>query len=128
MTAQSLVFQSTQFNVVNRNGQSWLTSAELAHALGYRSADSVSRIYDRNSDEFSEHMSQTVNLTVSGEINNLQHKMVRIFSLRGAHLVAMFARTKVAKEFRKWVLDILDKEVGQQPVSIFINKGFTWHS
>jgi prophage antirepressor-like protein len=32
----------------------------------------------------------------------------RIFSLRGAHLLAMFARTKVAKEFRRWVLDILD--------------------
>ena len=28
-----------------------------------------------------------------------------------AHLIAMFARTPVAKEFRKWVLDILDKEV-----------------
>ncbi len=25
----------------------------------------------------------------------------------------MFSRTKVAKEFRKWVLDILDKEVGE---------------
>ncbi|MGL9724806.1 BRO-N domain-containing protein [Sodalis sp. (in: enterobacteria)] len=44
-------------------------------------------------------------------------KKTRIFSLRGAHLVAMFARTPVAKEFRKWVLDILDREVGNpQPV------------
>lgn len=24
----------------------------------------------------------------------------------------MFSRTKIAKEFRKWVLDILDKEIG----------------
>ena len=39
---------------------------------------------------------------------------VRIFSLRGAHLIAMFARTKVAKDFRKWVLDILDREVSQK--------------
>ena len=36
---------------------------------------------------------------------------VRIFSLRGAHLIAMFARTKIAKAFRKWVLDVLDEEV-----------------
>ncbi|MDQ9668887.1 hypothetical protein RF033_15005, partial [Serratia marcescens] len=36
----------------------------------------------------------------------------RIFSLRGAHLIGMFARTKLAKEFRKWVLDILDQEIG----------------
>lgn len=40
---------------------------------------------------------------------------LRIFSLRGCHLIAMFARTPVAKEFRKWVLDILDREV--QPKS-----------
>lgn len=31
--------------------------------------------------------------------------------------MAMFARTKIAKAFRVWVLDILDKEVGQ-PVQI----------
>lgn len=39
-------------------------------------------------------------------------KKIRIFSLRGCHLIAMFARTYVAKQFRKWVLDILDKQVG----------------
>ncbi|MGC6299300.1 hypothetical protein ACMXZB_12455, partial [Pasteurella multocida] len=36
-----------------------------------------------------------------------------IFSLRGCHLIAMFARTPIAKEFRKWVLDILDRETNQ---------------
>ena len=41
----------------------------------------------------------------------------RVFSLRGAHLLAMFARTPVAKEFRKWVLDILDREVEQSPIA-----------
>lgn len=38
----------------------------------------------------------------------------RIFSLRGAHLLAMFSRTNKAKEFRKWVLDVLDKETSPQ--------------
>ncbi|WP_430231424.1 ORF6C domain-containing protein [Nitrosomonas communis] len=38
--------------------------------------------------------------------------MMRIFSLRGAHLIAMFAKTEIAKEFRKWALDsdILERE------------------
>lgn len=36
---------------------------------------------------------------------------VRIFSLRGAHLLGMFARTERAVEFRRWVLDILDREI-----------------
>lgn len=37
-----------------------------------------------------------------------------IFSLRGCHLVAMFARTPVAKAFRRWVLDVLDKLDAEQ--------------
>ncbi|MCG9081520.1 BRO-N domain-containing protein [Laribacter hongkongensis] len=110
MTA-SLVFQNTAFDVVDNAGQPWLKAADIARALGYAREDSVSRIYERNADEFSGAMSQTVNLTVCGEINGLQHKTIRIFSLRGAHLIAMFARTKVAKAFRRWVLDVLDKVV-----------------
>lgn len=111
MAAQSLSFQSTQFDVVDRNGQPWLKAADIARALGYKKADAVTQIYDRNSDEFTSEMCQTLNLRVCGEINGLQHKTIRIFSLRGAHLIAMFARTKVAKAFRKWVLDVLDKVV-----------------
>lgn len=42
---------------------------------------------------------------------------MRVFSLRGAHLLAMFARTTVAKEFRRWVLDILDREVNNSPIT-----------
>ncbi|MXC43636.1 hypothetical protein FQZ37_26145, partial [Escherichia coli] len=32
-------------------------------------------------------------------------------------MIAMFARTPVAKEFRRWVLDILDREVQQSPIT-----------
>lgn len=102
----ALTFQTTHFDVVEKHNQLWLTAAQIGKALGYAREDSVSRIYDRNQDEFSNAMTETVKLTVSG---NYQ-KTVRIFSLRGAHLIAMFARTALAKQFRKWVLDILDKE------------------
>ncbi|MCH1907000.1 hypothetical protein MKF01_11880 [Pasteurella multocida] len=103
----TLTFQGTTLSVINQNNQIYLSAAELAKALGYKQVDSVTRIYNRNSDEFSENMTvlvknpQAVNLTV------------RIFSLRGCHLIAMFARTPIAKEFRKWVLDILDRETNQ---------------
>lgn len=113
---QALTFQNTQFDIIDRNNQSWLQAAQIAKALGYAREDSVSRIYDRNKDEFTSGMSQTVNLTVKGFGSGNSEKEVRIFSLRGAHLIAMFSRTKVAKEFRKWVLDVLDKEV-QQPTA-----------
>ncbi|MDG9884086.1 BRO family protein [Pseudomonas sp. GD04058] len=103
---KALAFHNTQFDIVDRDGQPWLQAAQIAKALGYAREDAISRIFSRNADEFTPCMSQTVNLTVSG---NLQ-KEVRIFSLRGAHLLAMFARTKVAKEFRHWALDVLEGE------------------
>lgn len=37
-----------------------------------------------------------------------QTREVRLFSARGAHLLAMFARTERAKQFRRWVLDVLE--------------------
>ena len=49
----------------------------------------------------------TVNLTVR----------VRIFSLRGCHLLAMFARTPVAKAFRRWVLDVIEQYGDRVPVA-----------
>lgn len=118
----NLTFNDINFTPVRQNNQIWLTSVELAKALGYSRSDKVTELYNRNADEFAPNMTQVIDfsdnleLGVSEKTGNLVHK-VRIFSLRGCHLIAMFARTKVAKEFRKWVLDILDKEVGE-PVQV----------
>lgn len=90
----------------------WLTSAELANALNYKSAKSVTNLFNQNADEFTSGMTQVIESVTSGNYR----KKVRVFSLRGAHLVAMFARTDVAKEFRRWVLDILDREVEAEAV------------
>ncbi|EDW0701279.1 hypothetical protein KV01_005826 [Salmonella enterica subsp. enterica] len=108
-----LSFHDTKLTPVKRNNQIWLTAVEIAKALGYKKSDAVTQIYDRNADEFRADMTLTLNLSVKGFGNGASVKEVRVFSLRGAHLIAMFARTPVAKEFRRWVLDILDKEVGE---------------
>ncbi|MBP8005871.1 MAG: hypothetical protein KAZ18_03110 [Acinetobacter sp.] len=108
----SLTFNAIEFHPVQQNDdQIWLTSSELANALGYVDIRSVTKIYNRYADEFSAGMCLVVNLATKGFGNGNSEKETRIFSLRGAHLIAMFARTPVAKEFRKWVLDILDREV-----------------
>ncbi|ENT4888778.1 Bro-N domain-containing protein [Salmonella enterica] len=91
----------------------WLTSADIAKALGYASTKSISNLYSGNSEEFTDAMTMVIGVMTNGINNNLREKKVRIFSLRGAHLIAMFARTPKAKEFRRWVLDILDREVAQ---------------
>lgn len=105
-----LSFNSHVLEPIEHEGKYWFTATTLATALEYSRADSVTRIYERNRDEFTPCMSLNVNLTVSGKINGLQHKRVRIFSLRGAHLIAMFANTPIAKQFRRWVLDLIDRE------------------
>lgn len=116
--AISLCFNEFTFSPVIRDSQPWFKSSELARALGYKDENSVRRIYERNADEFTENMTQvvenldTVNLTVRA----------RIFSLRGCHLLAMFARTPVAKAFRRWVLDVIeqygDRVPAEQPVTL----------
>lgn len=108
----TLTFNNNTLTTINQDNQIWLTSSDLATALGYKTVDSVTRIFSRNKDEFSENMSQTietVNLTASSKTKGLKVK-TRIFSLRGCHLLAMFARTDIAKAFRVWVLDILERE------------------
>lgn len=107
--AGALSFNGTVFNVVEHTGQAWLKAVEIGRALGYVDDKAIQRIYARHSDEFTKEMTGVVNLTTpSGRQDS------RVFSLRGAHLLAMFARTKVAKAFRKWVLDVLDREVQRQ--------------
>ncbi|EDH1764989.1 hypothetical protein GC427_06530 [Salmonella enterica] len=110
MTNQ-LVFHNTYFNVTNHLGKIWLRGTEIAQALGMSKSNGVSQIYHRNADKFTDTMTLTLNLSVNGINNSVRSKKFRLFSLRGAHLIAMFARTPVAKEFCRWVLDILDREV-----------------
>lgn len=99
-----LAFHNVQFDVVDRQGQPWLKANQIGLALGYADESSITRIYARNADEFTNSMTCSVKLTDQTS----QMREVRIFSLRGCHLLAMLARTDVAKAFRKWVLDLID--------------------
>lgn len=120
---KELAFHSTVFTPVVHEKQIWLTASELAKALQYKKSDAVSQIYKRNADEFSEAMTTTLKLRVVRKTGDVD-MMVRCFSLRGAHLVAMFADTPVAKEFRRWALDVMDKEVSASPIKRRANYNF----
>lgn len=95
----------------------WLTSADVAKALGYKSTKSISNLFGQYEDEFSQGMTMVIESVTNGINGSSRRMKVRVFSLRGAHLIAMFARTPVAKEFRRWVLDILDREVAHSPIA-----------
>ena len=92
----------------------WLRSTEIARALGYSDERSVSRIYARNAEEFTENMTQVIEMSEGVNLTT----PTRIFSLRGCHLLAMFSRTPVAKAFRKWVLDVLDRLAEEEQAAL----------
>ena len=103
----SLSFHNVDFDITDIHGQPWLRSFQIGSALGYKNPSSdMAKLYDRNADEFTDSMTQVIELPTAGG-----KQQVRVFSLRGCHLLGMLARTKVAKEFRHWVLDVLEKEV-----------------
>lgn len=95
----------------------WLTSGDVAKALHYSSTKSVTNLFNQYSDEFSPGMTMVIESVTNGINGTFRRMKVRVFSLRGAHLLAMFARTPVAKEFRRWVLDILDRELAHSPIA-----------
>ncbi|MBI6218360.1 Bro-N domain-containing protein [Proteus vulgaris] len=108
---KSLVFKGHKITPFDKgDGKIWFTNKQLSELLGYKDESSVTRIFNRNKDEFTDGMSQTVNLTVSSKNNEIQNKRVRIFSVRGAHLVGILSKTEIAKALRRWLLDLAEKE------------------
>ncbi|WP_242510593.1 BRO-N domain-containing protein [Avibacterium paragallinarum] len=106
----TLTFQNTTLSVIDQNNQKWIPALEVGRALKYKNPLSdISKLYERNKDEFTPSMTALIEMDTASGIQK-----VRIFSLRGCWLLGMRSHTKVAKEFRKWVLDILDQEVEQQ--------------
>ena len=110
--SQALCFQSVEFDVVQQNQQPWIRGYQIGRALGYTAPDvQISKLYTRHADEFTPAMTDVVTLPTEGGPQE-----TRIFSLRGCHLLAMFARTPVAKAFRKWCLDVIERYGDRVPV------------
>ena len=99
-----LVFEHTEFDIVDIHSIPWLRGWQVASALGYKNPSSdVSHLFERNADEFTDEMTRIVELDTAGG-----RQPVRIFSPRGCYLIGMLARTEKAKTFRQWVLDVLE--------------------
>lgn len=101
-----LTFENQPLSLIEHDGRLWLKSTDIAMALGYARSDKLSRVYDRHRAEFSTSMTCVIETPTLGHPNLRAES--RLFSLRGAHLLGMFARTANGAKFRKWVLDQLD--------------------
>lgn len=102
----TLTFEDHSLNLVEHDGRLWLRSVDIARALGYSESGRMARVYSRHAAEFSASMTRIVETPTLG-FPNLTSE-TRLFSLRGAHLLGMFARTANGMKFRRWVLDQLD--------------------
>ena len=103
MTKQ-LTFKNQTLKLISHNGRDWIRGLEICTTLGYKDPEAAAkRLYHEHKDEFTPTMTQVMRVRTNGG-----EQLVRVFCLRGAHLLAMFARTPIAKDFRKWVLDVLE--------------------
>lgn len=101
MTA--LTFKNHTLVTIQHNGQDWIGYRQIADALGYKRQTDLHAIYVKHKDEFTPSMVCKLPVQTNGGVQE-----VLAFSLRGAHLLAMFSRTPIAKAFRQWVLDVLE--------------------
>ncbi|MGO3664815.1 MULTISPECIES: BRO-N domain-containing protein [unclassified Psychrobacter] len=122
MSIVSLSFNNVDLTAVdNGDSQTWFTAKQLAEALGYADDRAVSRIYNKHNDEFTPSMAALVNTTTPLKTLGLATK-TRVFSLRGCHLIAMFARSKVAKDFRVWVLDLIEGDIASKKLPLSVQQ------
>lgn len=118
----AILFQDVPMQVFDREGVPWLRASQIGLALGYTKGGgqtdtplvkkAIKRLFERHADEFTEDMTALITVETAGGPQE-----VRVFSPRGCHLLAMLARTERAKEFRKWVLDVLEHLAGRGPAS-----------
>ncbi|WP_316856231.1 BRO-N domain-containing protein, partial [Ralstonia mannitolilytica] len=78
-----LVFEDIEFDVVDIRNVPWLRGLQVASALGYRNPTAdIQNLFARNADEFTDEMTQVVELDTAGG-----RQPVRIFSPRGCYLL-----------------------------------------
>jgi len=80
----------------------WFTGGDIGFALGLSEPrKNVHKIFQRHQDELGEFVT-VVNLTTEAGLRE-----TRIYSEEGLYLITMFARSQKAKEFRKWVINLV---------------------
>ncbi len=120
-----LRFHNVDFKVIDHNGQPWLLPEQIGEALGIaQPRRNTLQLYYRHQDEFGPDEVAEIEMEVEhgGVDSRLQSEdasrpkltlhtrrvKVKIFSLRGAYHLGFFARTDLAKQFRQWVLDLIE--------------------
>jgi prophage antirepressor-like protein len=94
-------FGSTKLEVIDKDGERWVTAKQLAEALGYSRADKLAQLIERNPDEFRR---KTSSLKMRDEV---QTRNATIINYHGVIRASMLSNAPRAKEFRDWAEDVL---------------------
>ena len=97
-------FNNHELDLIHAEGEVWLNISQIGLCLDYSLPEiSVARLYNRNKHQFSDDMTMLMGVQT---LTGLKQK--RVFSPRGAALLALLAKTPVADRFRAFVLDKLE--------------------
>jgi hypothetical protein len=111
--AQQVDFNGTPVSVIEHAGQRWITAEEAGRCLSDAEPNvgqGICRKAYRHLGEFGEEDSRQIYL-ICGDG---KRRLTRIFSATGCMLLAKFANTALAKEFRQWAKHVLS---GQKPAA-----------
>lgn len=101
-----ITFEDTSLEVTDAFGQPWLRGNQIGSALDLSfPGKAVPKIFRRHKGEFTADMTLVMGLETAGGLQK-----VRMFSPRGAALIALLANTPRAAAFRSWVLDTLERD------------------
>lgn len=98
-------FLGTPVSILDHQGRRWLTARDVGRCLGYaedHARHAILKLFARHEEEFGTEDTGVVNLTTPGG-----EQQTRIFSQTGCILLAMFANTPRAKDFRAWAKRVL---------------------
>ena len=114
-------FNGQTVQVLQHDGQLWLTADQVGRCLGYAAGNTgtgISNLYNRNADEFTGLDTCVINLMTQVQVQDTcsinlieqgvgQTRATRIFSATGCNLLGFFSNTRRAKEFRMWAKQVL---------------------
>ena len=99
---ETLEFEGNALEAYDLNGERWIRSSQIVTTLSITDS-TIRQMVKRNKTEFGPLETQIVTVQTTGGV-----QQGRVFSPRGAMLVAMLSQSPKAADFRQWVLDVLE--------------------
>jgi hypothetical protein len=102
---QTVIFEDTNLEIWDHEGEACVTVVELSKALGYKRPDELRRLIGRKSDEFIGKVGDVKLTSLEGGVKKIREFMV--INYHGIIRAGFLAKTDRAKRFRDWAEQVL---------------------